>query len=270
MSPIPPLKYSQRKPGLRAASLPARIVWSCSLPPNRIFLKWLLVICASRRSLYTVRLNFDPIDARGSAGEAWAAEHKIGEADFVDPGQVWFLHKSVLVHSGILDLEYSPADVADQNFLDVPVFCRTGVTVADEKTSVCQLQDEAKLSEAGLFRAPDDLRHRVRQIKVIRLVFQSDCAWTRRAGAEPDIARIIARAEVAIVYDVFGAQSVPAMLQILVLQVGIQIFIFVIGRHAGSCIHPVFPESNGRTMVFRIIFDRLGGRSRLPGRPGLL
>src|SRR6266850_4640753 len=262
MSPILPLKYSQRKPGPRAASLPARIVWSCSLPPNRISLKWLLVICASRRSLYTVRLNFNPIDARSSAGEAWAAEHKIGEADFVDPGQVWFLHKSVLVHSGILDLEYSPADVADQNFLDVPVFCRTGVTVTDEKTSVCQLQHEAKLSEAALFRTPNDLRHGVRQIKIIRLVFQSDEAWTGRASAEPDIAGIIAGANVAIVYDVFGSQPVPPMLQILVLQVGIQIFVFVIGRHAGSRVRPVFPESYGRTMVFRIIFSSLGGRHR--------
>src|SRR3990172_8410664 len=101
-------------------------------------------------------MNFNPIDARGSAREAWAAEHKIGEADFVDLGQVRFLHKSVLIHSGIPDHEFSPADVADQNFRDVPIFGRTGVTVADEKTSVCQLQDKAKLPEAALSRATDD------------------------------------------------------------------------------------------------------------------
>ena len=82
-------------------------------------------------------MNFNPIDARGSAREAWAADHKISEADFVDLGQVWFLDKRVLIYSdGLLDLEYSPVDVADQNFRDVPVFCRTSVAVADEKTSV--------------------------------------------------------------------------------------------------------------------------------------
>src|SRR5438874_6926486 len=144
------------------------------------------IIVCSTRSLYTVRMNFNPIDARGSAREAGAADHEIREADFVDPCQVGFLHKSVLIYSdGLLDLENSPVDLADQNFRDVPVFCRAGVAVADEKTSIRQLQDKAKLSEATLLRAPDDLRHRIRQIKVIGLVFQGDDAWPRRARDEP-------------------------------------------------------------------------------------
>ena len=59
-------------------------------------------------------MNFNPIDARGSAREARATDHKISETDFIDPAQVWFLHKSVFIDpDGLLDLQDSPVDVAD-------------------------------------------------------------------------------------------------------------------------------------------------------------
>ena len=93
------------------------------------------VVVRGCRPFYALRMNFNPVDARGSAGEAWATDHKIGEADFVDSGQVRFIDKSVLIYSdGLLDLEHSPVDVADQNLRDVPVFCRI-VPEAFEKES---------------------------------------------------------------------------------------------------------------------------------------
>ena len=88
------------------------------------------------------------------AGDGFAAGHEIGEADFVDAGEIRLFDPGAF--DDFLDIEAAPADAGDGEFDFAPIHGFAVGGIADEPLAGGGFEDDAKVTEAGLFGAPAD------------------------------------------------------------------------------------------------------------------